>query len=99
MDAIKIAIICVAVLLVIILIRGQSEGFSTVEEKAQQLSGWMTQHPTAPYVEYIQANPESNIVEYTKLRDITGTSARGSPSQQATSTIPSRERLISVLKF
>lgn len=47
-----------------------SESFANVEEKATQLTQWVNQHPRGKYVEFIQDNPESNIVEYTKLRDL-----------------------------
>ena len=49
---------------------GDAEDFTTNEEKATQLSQWVTENPSSPYTEFIQSNPESNIVEYTKLKEL-----------------------------
>lgn len=47
-----------------------SEQFVSLEEKSSQLTKWMNKNPRGRYVKFIQDNPESNIVEYTKLRDL-----------------------------
>ena len=66
-----VAIICVYLyLLAMRVYAGQTEDFTTNEEKATQLSQWVTENPSSPYTNFIQANPESNIVEYTKLKEL-----------------------------
>lgn len=77
METIYIALICAFVILWIYYngIPGftQSEDFATLDEKARHLTTWIQMHPTGPYVEFIKANPDSNIVEYTKLRQLLAT--------------------------
>lgn len=85
----QIAIICVVAIICIYICkiahRGGgcwwcgSEDFATVEEKASQLTRWIDNHPTGPYIEFIQANPDSNIVEYNKLRELSATNQLTGP--------------------
>jgi hypothetical protein len=79
-EGLQLAAICIAVILYLWVYSRfrclcfAQEDFATVDEKASQFSEWMTQHPSPTYAEFIQSNPDSNIVEYTKLREL---SARG----------------------
>jgi len=70
MEAIHIAVLCAFIILIVVLYMRYltGEGFATIKQKTTKLSEWMKVNPRAPYVEYIRANPESNIVEYTMLR-------------------------------
>ena len=47
-----------------------SEEFANVPDKARILSSWLSQNTSARYTEYIVANPDSNIVEYARLRQL-----------------------------
>ena len=64
-------IVCAFIIILIwTFIRRPREDFATVEEKANQLSKWFVTHPNGKYVEFVRDNPESNIVEFTKLRNL-----------------------------
>lgn len=67
--AIAVAIVLI-VFFVALYYQGARENFSSLGDKADQLSGWMRANPSAVYTQYIDANPSSNIVEYTILRDL-----------------------------
>lgn len=79
---IQIALICaiLVIILIVLACMQREEDFATVEDKATQLSKWMRAHPGAPYVDFIRANPDSNIVEYTKMRTLYTTHRLGSKS-------------------
>lgn len=49
----------------------REEGFTTIQEKTRALLAWDRAHPNASYAEFIRENPESNQVEYIKLRSST----------------------------
>lgn len=65
-------VLCIVIIVVVLVIyqalRDREEDFATVREKATALSQWMRAHPRATYREFISENPESNQVEYMKLR-------------------------------
>lgn len=64
-------IACVFIIILIwTFIRRSREDFATVEEKANQFSKWFMTHPNGKYAEFVRDNPESNIVEFTKLRNL-----------------------------
>ena len=71
---IQFALLCAVIIVLIYFYCGRREDFANVTAKATQLSQWMNAHPNGSYDEFIRNNPESNIVEYTKLRDITASS-------------------------
>ena len=60
-----IALIC-AIAIIWLYSRARQEDFATPAQKASVLYGWISTHPKAPYSEFIRANPESNILEYTE---------------------------------
>lgn len=78
MELICLAVICVFVILLCVLYfkYWSNEGFASLDQKAGALSSWLRARPSASYGEYIEANPESNIVEYTKIRSLLRKSAR-----------------------
>lgn len=68
-------IVALVILVIFIVIRHSqpnfAEDFANVDSKATVLSNWFAQHgQSARYVDYIRDNPDSNIVEYSRLRDI-----------------------------
>lgn len=69
-DTYLYAAAAIVVILVLLYLGGFccTEGFANVEDKARHLSSWLIDNPDAQYIEFIKANPESNIVEYTKLK-------------------------------
>lgn len=74
------ALLCVVVVTVIALIAvfafiayratHPREDFANIDEKVAHLREWIETRPRSPYTEYIAANPDSNIVEYARLRQL-----------------------------
>jgi len=69
---VSLALACALILVFLFIWRAyrhnREEDFATPEEKARTLRDWFWNHTAATYNEYILANPESNIVEYTEFR-------------------------------
>jgi len=74
------ALLCVIIVIILALIAvfafvacralHPREDFANIDEKVAHLREWVQARPRAPYTEYITANPDSNIVEYARLRQL-----------------------------
>lgn len=70
MTALLVVLVIIAIIAYYYRASWMCEGFATPREKASALSRWVSDNPRALYAEYIVANPESNIVEYSKIKEL-----------------------------
>jgi Flp pilus assembly pilin Flp len=66
-----LALIALVIVIIIVIRARGSESFTSVGDKVDELTEWMSAHgggSSATYANFIEDNPDSNIVEYTKLR-------------------------------
>lgn len=70
MKLLALACIAVALVLLIILVRGNSEGFATKREKAETITSWWNKEPNPTYNKYRSANIQSDVVEYAKIKKL-----------------------------